>query len=58
MKKNDLKIIAQKILNAEREIDLGKDVQSNEDKIQNYMSTLSQYDLVQLILLMEKSVDK
>ena len=58
MKKNDLKIIAQKILNAEREIDLGKDVQSNEDKIQNYMSTLSQYDLVQLILLMEKSIDK
>lgn len=58
MKKRDLKIIAQKIINCEREIALGKDVQSNEDKIELYMKNLSPADLMQVIFQIEKiSID-
>ncbi len=55
MKKRDIKIIAQKIINCEREIALGKDVQSNEDKIELYMKNLSPADLVQIIFQIEKT---
>lgn len=54
MKKRDSKIIAQKIINCEREIALGKDVQSNEDKIELYMKNLSPADLMQIIFQIEK----
>lgn len=53
MKKRDIRIIGQKIINAEREIALGKNVQSNEEKIQLYMECLSPKDLVMVTLYVE-----
>lgn len=48
MRKQELKIIAQKIINAEREIKLGKDIELNEKKIQNYMQTIPLNDLIKV----------
>jgi len=48
MRKQELKIIAQKIINAEREIKLGKDIELNEEKIQNYMQTIPLNDLIKI----------
>lgn len=48
MRKQELKIIAQKIINAEREIKLGKDIELNEEKIQNYMQTIPLNDLIKV----------
>jgi len=48
MRKQELKIIAQKIINAEREIELGKDIELNEEKIQNYMQTIPLNDLIKI----------
>lgn len=53
MNKRDIRIIGQKIINAEREIALGKDVQSNEDKIQKYMENLSPADLLAVTYYVE-----
>ena len=53
MKKRDIQIIGQKIINAEREIGLGKDIQSNEAKIQSYMECLSPQDLIMVTLYVE-----
>jgi predicted small secreted protein len=53
MNKRDIQIIGQKIINAEREIALGKDVQSNEDKIQKYMENLSPADLLAVTFYVE-----
>lgn len=56
MKKRDIQIIGQKIINAEREIALGKDVQSNEDKIQKYMENLSPADLLAVTFYVENNL--
>lgn len=55
MKKRDIKVIAQKIINCEQEIALGKDVQSNEEKIESYMINLSPTDLMQVIFQIEST---
>jgi len=57
MKNKDIQIIAQKIINAEREISLGKDVKSNQDKIQSYMTKLSPTDLIAVVLYLEEHLD-
>ena len=56
MNKKDIQIIGQKIINAEREIALGKDVQSNEDKIQKYMENLSPADLLAVTMYVEEKI--
>ena len=56
MNKRDIRIIGQKIINAEREIALGKDVQSNEDKIQKYMENLSPADLLAVTFQVENNL--
>lgn len=43
-----LKILAQKIVKAEREILEGKSVQENKDKIQNIMGSLSLTEALEL----------
>lgn len=43
-----LKILAQKIVKAEREILEGKSVQENKDKIQNIMGSLSLTEVLEL----------
>ena len=55
MNKKDIQLIGQKIINAEREIALGKDVQSNENKIQNYMENLSPADLLAVTFYVENN---
>lgn len=57
MKDKDLKNLAQAIFDAEQEIGLGKNVQSNEDKIEQYMKNLSPGELVKLIYYIEKLFD-
>lgn len=57
MNKRDVQIIGQKIINAEREIALGKDVKSNEDKIETYMKNLSPWELIQVTLYVEDCID-
>ena len=57
MNKKDIQLIGQKIINAEREIALGKDVQSNEDKIQNYMENLSPADLLAVVMYVEEKIN-
>jgi len=56
MKKREIQIIGQKIINAEREIALGKDIQSNEDKIQKYMENLSPADLLAVTFYVENNL--
>ena len=53
MNKKELKVIAQKVINAEREIRLGKDVQFNEEKIQNYLQSLPLNDLVKVTMYID-----
>ena len=48
MRKQEQKIIAQKIINAEREIKLGKNIELNEEKIQKYMQNLPLNDLIKI----------
>ena len=57
MKKEEIQIIGQKIINAEREIALGKNVKSNEDKIEIYMKNLSPWDLFVITLYVENHLD-
>ena len=57
MKKRDIQIIGQKIINAEREIALGKDSKSNEDKIYNYMKNLSPHELIAITAYIEQHID-
>lgn len=57
MKKEEIQIIGQKIINAEREIALGKNVKSNEDKIESYMKNLSPWDLFVITLYVENHLD-
>ena len=57
MKKEEIQIIGQKIINAEREIALGKNVKSNEDKIEMYMKNLSPWDLFVITLYVENHLD-
>ena len=57
MNKKDIQLIGQKIINAEREIALGKDVQSNENKIQNYMENLSPADLLAVVMYVEEKIN-
>lgn len=56
--KQKLKNMAQEIIEAEQEIRMGKNIKSNEDKIEFYMSTLSQSDLLELCLYLEEVIDK
>ena len=57
MKKEEIQIIGQKIINAEREIALGKNVKLNEDKIEMYMKNLSPWDLFVITLYVENHLD-
>lgn len=41
-----IKILAQKIVKAEQEMRLGKDVQENKQKIENIVSSLSFEDMI------------
>ena len=41
-----IKILAQKIVKAEQEMHLGKDVQENKQKIENIVSSLSFEDMI------------
>lgn len=56
MNKKEIKIISQKIINAEQEIALGKNVQFNKDKIEKYMESLSPTDLVNVMLYLENKI--
>lgn len=57
MKTSEIARIGQKIINAEREIALGKNIESNEDKIEMYMKNLSPLDLFTLMLYIENHLD-
>ncbi len=48
-KNKGLNILAQKIAKLEKEITLGNDIKINEEKIQNYMCSLSQEDLLYVV---------
>ena len=48
-KNKHLNIIASKIAQLEKEIILGNNIEENEIKIQNYMCSLSQEDLLYVI---------
>ena len=43
-----IKILAQKIVDLESEIRLGKDVQENQKKIENIVSSLSFEDMIRI----------
>jgi hypothetical protein len=58
MKKKDIILLATKIANAEREIQLGKNIESNERKIEIYLQNLSPTDLIKVVLEIEKILDK
>ena len=57
MNKENIQIIGNKIINAEREIALGKNIESNEAKIETYMNNLSPLDLLQVTLYVENYID-
>ena len=57
MNKENIQIIGNKIINAEREIALGKNIKSNEAKIEIYMNNLSPLDLLQVTLYVENYID-
>ena len=57
MNKKEIQIIGQKIINAEREIALGKNIEFNEDKIETYMKNLSPWDLIAVTLYVEEHID-
>ena len=48
-KNKHLNIIASKIAHLEKEIILGNNIEENEIKIQNYMCSLSQEDLLYVV---------
>lgn len=48
-KNKGLNILAQKIAKLEKEIALGNDIKINEEKIQNYMCSLSKEDLLYVV---------
>lgn len=52
-----LKILAQKIVDAERELQLGKNVKENQKKIENIMTSLSLSEMIELdIYISEKKM--
>lgn len=48
-KNKGLNILAQKIAKLEKEIALGNNIKINEEKIQNYMCSLSKEDLLYVV---------
>ena len=54
--KKEIKIIGQHIINAEREIALGRDNKLHEDEIENYMKNLSPTDLMDLVFYLENEL--
>ena len=56
--KKELLSVVKEIVTAEREIELGKNIKSNEDKIEIYLRNLSPKDLVKVVLEVEKILDK
>ena len=54
--KKEIKIIGQRIINAEREIALGRDSKSSEDEIENIMKNLSPEDLMDLVFYLENEL--
>ena len=57
MKEQEIQEIAQKIICAEKNIALGKDVQLNEAKIETYMKNLSPINLIKVVMYIEDHLD-
>lgn len=57
MKEQEIQEIAQKIICAEKNIELGKDVQLNEAKIETYMKNLSFLNLLKVVMYIENYLD-
>ena len=58
MQKAKLRVIATNIMLCEKEIRQGKNVKENENKIREYMSTLSMEDVLKMDEYIMKNFDK
>ena len=58
MQKAKLRVIATNIMLCEKEIRQGKNVKENENKIREYMSTLSMEDVLKIDEYIMKNFDK
>ena len=58
MQKAKLRVIATNIMLREKEIRQGKNVKENENKIREYMSTLSMEDVLKIDEYIMKNFDK
>ena len=58
MQKAKLRVIATNIMLCEKEIRQGKNVKENENKIREYMSTLSMEDILKIDEYIMKNFDK
>ena len=58
MQRAKLRVIATNIMLCEKEIRQGKNVKENENKIREYMSTLSMEDVLKMDGYIMKSFDK
>ena len=58
MQKAKLRVIATNIMLCEKEIRQGKNVKENENKIKEYMSTLSMEDVLKMDEYIMKNFDK
>lgn len=50
-----IKILAEKIIEAEKEIELGNNIKKNEDEIYNIMSHLSVEDMLKIDMYIQKN---
>ena len=58
MQRAKLRVIATNIMLCEKEIRQGKNVKENENKIKEYMSTLSMEDILKMDEYIMKNFDK
>ena len=58
MQRAKLRVIATNIMLCEKEIRQGKNVKENENKIREYMSTLSMEDILKIDEYIMKNFDK
>ena len=58
MQKAKLRVIATNIMLCEKEIRQGKNIKENENKIKEYMSTLSMEDVLKMDEYIMKNFDK
>ena len=58
MQRAKLRVIATNIMLCEKEIRQGKNVKENENKIREYMSTLSMEDILKMDEYIMKNFDK